>query len=402
VDVAELRERVRERLPLGEIMGRDVTVKRSGTNRWVCCCPFHQEKSPSFTIGGRFPDRGHCFGCGEDVDIFAYWMKTRGVEFLPALIELADMAGVIVPAELRDPNYRPAKRPQVRTPERPRVESEDVKPDLPPFWQLRKEHVEEIAQVRGLDVAAIRHAAFVEKRVAYSMWPLYESRGEWLPRSNQEVVPSWVVTDHTRNVAEFRRMDGGKYARADGSFIKAWSTRGKNWPVGCLQMGDKCAVMLVEGGPDMLAGFHFLRRFRMLDRVAVVCMLGASNSMREAARPLFKGKRVRIFVDADEPKDDENPRKRKMPGQQACDRWTHELTEAGAAVASFCVGPVYDDDRVGRWGRGEISSSEITVLQPGLVKKDGSAVKDLNDLAFAEEAVIESASVRRAFLDWDF
>ncbi|MCB1993200.1 MAG: hypothetical protein KDG49_17250, partial [Geminicoccaceae bacterium] len=55
-------EAFKARLPLLEIVGRQVRLIRRG-NKHVGLCPFHQEKSPSFTV---FPDQGnyHCFGCG--------------------------------------------------------------------------------------------------------------------------------------------------------------------------------------------------------------------------------------------------------------------------------------------------------------------------------------------------
>lgn len=406
IDLAEIRERIRERLSLAEVMGRDgVKLRRSGATRHVCCCPFHAEKSPSFTVGGRSPDRGHCFGCGWDGDIFSYHQERMGVEFKQALIDLADMCGVLVPPELRDPNYRaPKPRPMARV-ERlvsGDVEGDSVKPSLPPLRRLRSEECELIAAGRGLSVEAVKCAAWEFQRLAASDWPLYESgQREWLPRS-QGAWPSWVVTDKTGNVAEFRRLDGLKYPRHDGGEIKAWSTAGKNWPLGAMQIGCKGAVLLVEGGPDMIAGYHFLIKFGMVDRVAVVCMLGASNSIRESARGLFRGKRVRIMVDADLPKDDENPRKRKMPGLEAAARWTRELTEAGAAVATFCVGPVYEPADVRAWSKGEMSAEQMRLCVGGLTQADGAMVKDVNDLALCTETVWGSESVRRAFCDWSF
>lgn len=413
LDTAELRERIRGALSLAEVMGHDgVELRRAGPHKHTCCCPFHAEKSASFVVGGKVADRGHCFGCGWDGDIFAYWMARRDVDFPKCLIELADMAGLQVPHEMREPGYKastPRPLPQ-RSPDR--LESSDsVKPSLPPMRGLRPEECAQLASVRGLSINAIRHAAFVERRVGFSMWPLYETSSdqhpassiqrEWLARS-QGAWPSWVVTDATRNVAEFRRLDGLKYPRHDGGEIKAWSTAGKNWPLGAGQIGHRTNVLLVEGGPDMLAAYDFLLWWRMIDKVAVVCMLGASNSIRQEARPAFKGKRVRIMQDADLPKDDENPRKRRIPAAEACARWTRELCEAGAAVESYCVGPIHDPVDVVRWGAGEILAAEIGVLHPGLSKPDGSPVKDLNDLALCGEDVTCGAQVREAFCVWDF
>jgi hypothetical protein len=258
-------------------------------------------------------------------------------------------------------------------------------------------------------VEAVKVCAWEYRRMAFSMWPLYETsrRGEgegggvWLPKS-QGAWPSWVAIDHTRHVAEYRRLDGLRYARQDGGEIKSWSTAGKNWPLGAAQIGARPAVLLVEGGPDMIAAYHFLLRWRMLERVAVVCMLGASNSIRAEARALFKGKKVRIMQDADAPKDDDNVRKRKMPGAEASARWERELTEAGASVENFSVGPIYEPDDVAAWGRGEMGAEAIRVRVPGLTKPDGSLVKDVNDLALCPASVTDAPEIKDAFCAWAF
>lgn len=373
LEAGELRERVRGGISLATLLERDgVAIRRAGAGRFSCLCPFHDERSPSFIAGGKYADRGHCFGCGWDGDIFAYHQQRRGIGFMQTLIELADMAGVMVPPELRDPSQRPSvAQPLPRRAER--LGSEEItRPSLPPLRALRREECEQIAAVRGLDSVAVRYAAHAARRIGFSMWPLYESGAdhEWLPRS-QGCWPSWVATDETRFVAEFRRLDNERYPRIEKDPIKAWSTAGKNWPLGAASIGQRCAVLLVEGGPDMLAAYHFLMRWRMLDRVAVVCMLGASARIREDALPHFRGKRVRIMCDADDLKADG-----RAPGIEAAWRWQNQLQEAGAAVETFSL--------------------------YGLTRPDGQPVKDVNDLALCADEVTDAAEIREAFCSWDF
>ena len=100
-------DEVKERLDLGEVIGRHVHLQKSG--RYLKgLCPFHTEKTPSFYI---FPDsqRWHCFGCGKGGDLFNFVMEYEGLDFRAALEELARQAGV----ELRP-----------RTPEQVQAESE--------------------------------------------------------------------------------------------------------------------------------------------------------------------------------------------------------------------------------------------------------------------------------------
>ena len=92
---------IRARLPLSEVVGRRVTWDRrkSQPNRgdfWACC-PFHQEKSPSFHVDDR---KGyyHCFGCGATGDHVRFVMETEGASFPEAVERLAADAGVAIPA----------------------------------------------------------------------------------------------------------------------------------------------------------------------------------------------------------------------------------------------------------------------------------------------------------------
>jgi len=89
---------VRDRVQLAEIVGESVSLKRRGRSV-VGLCPFHSEKSPSFTVS---EERGffHCFGCGEHGDVFAFVMKTRGVTFPEAVEQLAERVGVELPRQV--------------------------------------------------------------------------------------------------------------------------------------------------------------------------------------------------------------------------------------------------------------------------------------------------------------
>jgi hypothetical protein len=87
---------------------------------------------------------------------------------------------------------------------------------------------------------------------------------------------------------------------------------------------------------------------------------------------------------------------------EAAARWGAQLTEVGAVVETFCVGPRYEPDDIAAWGRREIDSAAVRVLTPGLTLRDGTQVKDLNDLAKCSDEVTGSADVREAFTVWDF
>lgn len=96
-------DEIRNRLSIVDVVGRAVPLTRKGPNYWGCC-PFHNEKTPSFSVN---EDKGfyHCFGCGKHGDIFSFVMETQHMDFMQAMKELADMAGLKMPER----NPRPAE-----------------------------------------------------------------------------------------------------------------------------------------------------------------------------------------------------------------------------------------------------------------------------------------------------
>ena len=88
-------DELRQRLSLVDIISRRVPLVKKGQNYWGCC-PFHNEKTPSFSVS---EDKGfyHCFGCGEHGDIISFVMKSENVDFKTAIKELADIAGMKLP-----------------------------------------------------------------------------------------------------------------------------------------------------------------------------------------------------------------------------------------------------------------------------------------------------------------
>lgn len=86
-------ELIKERIDIAELIRQYVpSLKRAGKT-YKACCPFHKEKTPSFTCNS---EKGlfYCFGCQEGGDIFAFLMKIENLSFNEALEKLAAMAGV--------------------------------------------------------------------------------------------------------------------------------------------------------------------------------------------------------------------------------------------------------------------------------------------------------------------
>jgi DNA primase len=90
---APFLEELRARSPLPELIGRRVRLTRSG-RQWKGCCPFHDEKTPSFYV---YDDHFHCFGCGAHGDAISFVMQSQGLGFMEAVGQLAAAAGLTVP-----------------------------------------------------------------------------------------------------------------------------------------------------------------------------------------------------------------------------------------------------------------------------------------------------------------
>ena len=89
-------DELRARTLLSGVISPTVKLLRAG-REWKACCPFHQEKTPSFTIND---EKGfyHCFGCGAHGDAIRFLTDARGLPFMEAVKELAGKAGLEVPA----------------------------------------------------------------------------------------------------------------------------------------------------------------------------------------------------------------------------------------------------------------------------------------------------------------
>ncbi len=102
-------DQLRQRLSIVDVVSRRVPLVKRGQNYWGCC-PFHNEKTPSFSVS---EDKGffHCFGCGKHGDIISFVMESEHVDFKTAISELADMAG------LKLPEYKPKTQKQIESEE---------------------------------------------------------------------------------------------------------------------------------------------------------------------------------------------------------------------------------------------------------------------------------------------
>jgi len=305
-------DEAKQRLPIAELWR---LCGLPGEPRKVCLCPFHRERSPSFSI---YADgfRWKCFaGCGggSAVDFLA---RARGLPQRDACRELIRLAaGGFVPAA---PSHRSLPLARVAP---GKVDLGHTNPGSEADWLA-------LAKLRYVSPGAVSLA----------------SRRGLLRFGLHAGHPAWFLTDSSRHNAQARRMDGQRWAEIRRK--KAWTlcdAGNASWPIGAADAAPFPSIAVCEGGPDLLAALHFMLAEGRDCGCAAVAMLGASLSIHRDALPLFAGKRVRIFGHADA----------SGAGDRAVSHWACQLTRAGAELDAFRF--------------------------TGLFKADGSAVKDLND-----------------------
>jgi DNA primase len=139
-------DELRARTTLSSIIAPSVKLIRAG-REWKACCPFHNEKTPSFTVND---DKGfyHCFGCGAHGDAIRFLTDQRGMPFMDAVKELAGKAGMEVPAP--DPR---AKEQAERTATLTDVMAEVAKYYAEQLNGLAGADAREYLKRRGIDAA---------------------------------------------------------------------------------------------------------------------------------------------------------------------------------------------------------------------------------------------------------
>ncbi len=89
------------RVDIVDLIDSHTPLKKTGTN-YVACCPFHTEKTPSFSVT-RNKQFFHCFGCGVSGNAISFLMMLNNLDFVEAVEDLAAFAGIEVPREVNSP-----------------------------------------------------------------------------------------------------------------------------------------------------------------------------------------------------------------------------------------------------------------------------------------------------------
>jgi DNA primase len=101
-------DELKDRADLVRLIEPYAPLKKKGAN-WMACCPFHQEKTPSFSVN---PSKGFykCFGCGKGGNAFTFLMEMEGLNFPEAVQRVAELNGVPLPQPIDDRQYEQSKK----------------------------------------------------------------------------------------------------------------------------------------------------------------------------------------------------------------------------------------------------------------------------------------------------
>ncbi len=107
----ELIEEIRSRNDIVDVVSGYVRLQKKGSSHWGLC-PFHNEKSPSFSVNGE-RQMFHCFGCGAGGNVYTFIMNYENYSFPEAVKLLAQRAGVSLPEPDESETSPPINKTQV-------------------------------------------------------------------------------------------------------------------------------------------------------------------------------------------------------------------------------------------------------------------------------------------------
>ncbi|MHC1695450.1 MAG: DNA primase [Eubacteriales bacterium] len=143
-------DELKYRNDLEGVIGRYVTLKRAGSNS-VGCCPFHSEKTPSFTVFSATRSF-FCFGCGAGGDVITFIMRAENLDYMSAVERLCSMAGMQMPEDGQDGTQSAAKRKRILE-----MNREAAKYYYKTLFTPQGEQALGYLTGRGLSTATIKH-----------------------------------------------------------------------------------------------------------------------------------------------------------------------------------------------------------------------------------------------------
>ncbi|MBO7295975.1 MAG: DNA primase, partial [Clostridia bacterium] len=334
----EVVEEVRHRTDIVELIGSYVTLKRAGSN-FGGLCPFHSEKTPSFTV---FPDSQsfYCFGCGAGGDAITFVMKNDNLDYPSAIEVLASRAGIRVVRE-QEKEKGGLTRSRVH----------DMNREAAKFFHkclldpIGAEGLKYLTEKRGLSMALIKHFGLGFAPGSFNMLTDYMHKKGF---TDQELAQGFLcgisqkngraydyfrnrvmfpIIDTAGNVIAFggRVMDDSKPKYLNSSDTPAFQKRKNLFALNFAKNYSTERLILCEGYMDVIS----LHAYGFENAVAT---LGTAITPEQARLMTKYTKQVVICYDADE------------AGQRAAIKAMEVLGQVGMDVRVLHVTDAKDPD----------------------------------------------------------
>lgn len=334
----EVVEEIRHRTDIVELIGSYVTLKRAGSN-FGGLCPFHSEKTPSFTV---FPDSEsfYCFGCGAGGDAITFVMKNENLDYPSAVEVLAARAGIQIVRE-QEKNSGGLTRKRVH----------DMNRDAAKFFHkclldpIGAEGLRYLTEKRGLSMALIKHFGLGFAPGSFNMLTDYMHKRGY---TDQELAQGFLcgisqkngraydyfrnrvmfpIIDTAGNVIAFggRVMDDSKPKYLNSSDTPAFQKRKNLFALNFAKNHCTDRLILCEGYMDVIS----LHAYGFENAVAT---LGTAITPEQARLMTKYTKQVVICYDADE------------AGQRAALKAMEVLGQVGMDVRVLHVTDAKDPD----------------------------------------------------------
>ena len=398
---SESIERVRDAVDIAEVLAPYTELRRAG-QRLQGLCPFHDERTPSFSVNPQ-DKLYYCFGCGEKGDVFTFLQEKEGLPFAEAVETLAERFGVEVEREQEDPRLEEQRKRRARLGE---VLDRTAAYYVKYLWESDEaEKARAYLTERGLSEESLRE---FEVGFAPNRWDTVVMRGQQGGFSQAELVAAGLVKkgqkggwmDHFRARIMFPIRDARGRMQGFGGRATRQEQRAKyvNSPDGELfhksrllygidrarpAIAKKGRAVVVEGYTDVIAA----HQAGMAETVAVmgtaitpdqvkllaahteevVLALDADRPGREAmlrAQGVASGKRVRLRVAAmPEGEDPADMLGGEGPGSTAAERFG-KLVDDAVDLSVFHVGTLLDEaDLATPDGRDKALNEVVPVLK---------------------------------------
>ncbi len=381
----ECVERIKGSIDIVELIGRYLQLRRAG-NSWKACCPFHNEKTPSFHVN---PARQafKCFGCGVGGDGVKFLMMFENLDYPTALRRIADMNGIPVIEEEENPEaarlrqlrsriiqlntlaadyfHRKLCRDKAAAHVREYLKQREFNIDIAKAWELgwappEYRELADIASSRGMD-SRLQEDAYLLGSSGRGAYPVFRDRLMFPIRN----VRGEVVGFSGRIMQE--GQDPRKYVNTaeTAAFRKGELLFGLHKATGPIGKAGMC-VVVCEGQLDVIACHE------KADIRNAVAGLGTAFT-DEHAKMLHKyAKKAILCYDGDN------------AGIKASEKTFRKLAQVGMEVYQAPLPPGEDPDSLIKHSGPEALRAAIDAAKPYLELRAGlelAAVHDTNDRA---------------------